>query len=86
MASNKKKTILQHKDKGTLLLVPCSEHSHEACWIFEDDIPIMERFDKQPVVFKSKKECFRYASFLLSRDFELFNDKLSFEEWIEKVN
>jgi len=79
-----KKLILRHKNKGMLLLVPCSNHPHPACWIFEDDVPILERSDKQPVVFKNKKECIKYASFLLDCNFELFNDKLSFEEL--KVN
>lgn len=76
----KKKLVLYHEDKGLLLKVPCKDHNHSACWIFEDDIPILERLDKEPVIFKNKRECMNYASFLLDHNFKLFNDKLSFEE------
>ena len=76
-----KKLVLYHEDKGILLKIPCKEdHSHSACWVFEEDVPIKERFDKEPVTFKNKRECLRYAEFLLSMNFELFDNKLSFEE------
>jgi hypothetical protein len=76
----KKNLILKHKDRGILMLVPCKAHNHSACWIFESDIPVMERFDKQPVIFTSKKECLKYGQFLCSLDYDLFNDKLHFVE------
>lgn len=81
MKTNKKKLVLYHEDKGLLLKIPCEEnHNHPFCWVFELDVPAEERFDKEPVIFKSKKECLHYAEFLLSVDFRTFNDKLSFEE------
>jgi hypothetical protein len=76
-----KKLILRHQDRGILLMIPCKEdHNHSACWVFEADVKPSERFDKQPVVFKSKKECLKYGQFLCSLNYDLFNDKLEFFE------
>lgn len=59
---------ITHPRKGALLLVKCSTHAHDACWIFASDIPIAERFDKLPVTFTSKKKALKYIAWLVAHD------------------
>ncbi len=46
----------------------CSEHVHDACWLFEADVPVSERFNKLPVTFTTLKKAKKYADWLISYD------------------
>jgi hypothetical protein len=45
---------LRHRQKGVLMLVPCVNHDHTACWVFAADLSPMNVPDG-PVPFTKTK-------------------------------
>lgn len=65
MAAKNLSIQITHPTKGILLLVPCADHAHDACWIFEMDMPARKRAGKAPVTFTSKKKAVAYIRWLV---------------------